>query len=266
MESVIITDPLFRDVVSLARVLAAWRGGLFQDHVPAARSARGIIGENLSDDDAGRLVEQCEAAAIPVATVTSGDLPVPAGAISISRLEWADAAGGLFIYTGSDEKLQLRQLGIIASAAITFTTTVTTQVKEGPSVGQKMLNTGIFMATGLPIKFGGKERTVDKTRQESDVRYYADLVLRESGRRYRLDAQRMDYAFLGSRKQYHTFGNFKVVLADLAKEHPGALQNFGTRTLLTHQPVSQLDYAGLSDLDREVRWLLALAKHHRSPS
>src|SRR5205807_6892905 len=118
---------------------------------------------------------------------------------------------------------------LIAAAAITITSSTTKHVKEGPSAAQKIASAGLMLATGLPIRIGGKERTVEKTQHRSDLVFYMDVLYRVPSRRLRVDAQSFDYSFLKERKLYQIMGNFKLLVGDLVKVAPEAWQNHGTR-------------------------------------
>jgi hypothetical protein len=150
------------------------------------------------------------------------------------------------------------QLVLVAVAGFSVTSTTTKNVKEVPSTAQKIASMGIFLTTGLPIKVGGKERTVEKTQTQSDLVFYADLLYKDPARRLRIDALRFDYSFLKDRKVYQVFGNFKLLVADLAQGAPGAWRNHGTKILLEGKPIRMMGYETLADLERETRWLLTL--------
>jgi hypothetical protein len=150
-------------------------------------------------------------------------------------------------------------VALVAAAAFTQRSSRTVKTEEGPSTGQRALGLGITLATGLPPSlFGvGGKKEVEKTVESSELVYFADAYAGSPLRRFRLDAQGFDYSCLGEQKGYDAPGNFRKALQALAG---GAKKlNAGAVGLLAGQPVRQLGYESLADLEREARWLLTLA-------
>jgi hypothetical protein len=269
---VILARPDGREPVVLAKALAAARKTPLQDQMMAAKNGWGILAENLSETDAQNLVQALQASAVERAAIPATSLvQLPEAKPAVTR-----------------DSIPTPQLVLVAAAAFTITSTTTKSVKEGPSAAQKVLSTAILLGTGLPIKIGGKERTVEKTQQHSDLVFYLDLLYKEPpatqqggrspdvwrpSRRLRVDALRFNYAFLNERKLYQVLGNFKLLVGDLVKAAPEAWQNHGTRILMENKPpatsaggrspdawrsIQTMGYRSLADLERETRWLLTL--------
>ena len=228
--------------MALAKALAAVRKTPLQDQMIAAKRSWGILAENLSETDAQDLVQQLRPGGVET-------IMLPQSALT-SLPEAKPAA----LY----DPLASAKPVLLAAAAITVTSTTTKSVKEGPSAAQKVLNTAILLGTGLPIKIGGKERTVEKTQQQSDLAFFMDVYYPAPLRRFRVDAAHFDYSFLTERKLFQIFGNFKLLVGDLAKGSPEAWHNHGTKILLEGKPIQTMGYGSLADLERESRWLLTL--------
>jgi hypothetical protein len=243
---VILTKPELPEPMVVARALAAIRKTPVQDQVQAARSSWGVIAENLEAQDGQILANALNEAGLASALVPALS-PLPEAKPVV---RWDPSVA--------------EDLILIAAAGITITSTTTKSIKEGPTSAQKLLNTGILLTTGLPIHFGGKERTVEKTQQNSDLLLYLDLVYKNPARRRRLDAQQFDYSFLKERKLYFILGNFKLMLGDLARQVPAAWRNHGTKVLLENKPIPTMGYESLDDLERETRWLLTLQQSRKS--
>jgi hypothetical protein len=242
--AVLLARPEARDPMVLAKALAAVRKTPLQDQIVAAKNGWGIIAENLGEAEAQNLVQQLHQAGVEsLALPSSSFVPLP---------EAKPAA--------TIELLMAAQPVLVAAAGITITSTTTRTVKEGPSAAQKVLSTAILLGTGLPIKIGGRERSVEKTQQHSELIFYLDLLYKDPFRRLRVAAQHFDYSFLKERKLYQIFGNFKLLVGDLAKAAPQAWRNHGTRVLLEGKPMQTMGYGSLTDLERETRWLLTLMK------
>lgn len=230
------------DPMVLARALSAVRGTPVQDQVLAAKRAWGIIAEGLSEREATTLGEALRSSGVEC-TVSS--------AAALVELPAVEAAPTL-------ETLPAARPVLIAVAGITVTTQATVTEKKGSSGAQKAASTAIMMATGLPIKVGGRKRTVEKTREEQHLAFYADLHYEDPGRRCRIDASHFDFSCLGDRMLYHAQGNLKLLTADIVSAAPEAGLNHGARVLLEGRPIRTMGYGSLEDLEREARWLLTL--------
>jgi hypothetical protein len=239
---VLLTRPEQRDPMALAKALASARKTPLQDQIIAAKNGWGVVAENLSEPAAQNLVKQLRQDSLETVALPSTSL--------VQVLETVPA-------TKFEPLLSLQPI-LIAAAGLTITTMTTKTVKEGPSTGQKVLSTAIFLGTGLPIRIGGKERTIEKNQQVSDLVFYVDLMYKDPLRRLRISAANFDYSFLKERKLYQLLGNFKLLLGDLVKRTSEAWTNHGARVLLENKPIQTMGYASLADLERETRWLLTL--------
>jgi hypothetical protein len=239
---VVLTKRELPEPMVLAKALAAARKTPLQDQVRTAKKAWGIVAENVKEDEAKTLVERLDACGIASAAMPMPALvPLP----EVRALKQWDPS----LTDGAV---------LIAAAGMTVTSTTTQMVKEGPSTSQKILSTAIMLGTGLPIKIGGKERTVEKRQEVSDRLFYADLFYKDPLRRWRVDAMHFDYSFLKERKLYQVFGNFKLLVSDFAQAVPPAWRNHGASVLLEGKPIQTMGYESIADLERECRWLLTL--------
>jgi hypothetical protein len=242
--AVLLSQPETRDPMALAKALSTVRKTPLQDQVVLAKNCWGIVSDQLRREEAEALAQSLGRAGMPCQSCPTSSIPTlppVEEVVSIASLPSAPPV-------------------LIASAAITLTSTTTRSVKEGPSATQKILSTGLLLTTGLPIHIGGKERTVEKTSHHSDLAFYLDLIYQNPSRRLRANAQKFDYAFLKERKLYQVFGNFKLLVGDVVKASPDAIRNHGTRVLLEGKPIQTMGYSSLEDIERECRWLLALQK------
>jgi hypothetical protein len=233
------------DAMDLARALAKVRGAPVQDQVLEARSARGIVAEGLSEDDARSLGRSLRSSGFPVALA-------PAGAVAtLPEAEPAREKGAL----------PAAPPFLVAAAPVTVTTRGRGTKRSGPSPGQKAASTAILMTTGMPIRVGGRTREGEPAREEEKLTFWTDLYYEDPGRRLRIDASRFDFSCLGERMLYQGHANLKLLLGDIVRDAPEAWLNRGTRVLLDGAPLRALDYRSLDDLDRESRWLLTLRAH-----
>ena len=238
--SVILARPEPPEPMALAKALSAVRRTPLQDQINAAKRAWGILAENLTESEGSRFAGALREAGIETAVV-----PAPAALPEAQPVK-------------SFESALSDRLILVAAAGMTVTSTTTKTVKEGPSAGQKILSAGILLSTGLPIKIGGSEHTVEKKQTQSDRVFFLDLLYKDPARRRRIDALHFDYSFLQERKLYQVFANFKLLISDLVQTAPAAWRNYGTKVLLEGKPVQTMGYDSLTDLERETRWLLTL--------
>jgi len=240
--SVILATPEYPDIMALAKALAAIRRAPVQDQVHVAKRAWGIISEHLSEADAGTLVDSLRRAGIECRVVAGEAIAPLPPAETLLKMEAGVADS----------------LALIAAAGYTVVSAVAGTGTEGPKSALKIINAGILLTTGLPIKLGGKERKGTKTHEVSETVYQIDLVGGTPHRRWRVQASHFDYSFLKERKQYQSFANFKLLLGDLVAASPQAWRNRGTQAILSGQPLHTMGYETLADLEREAKWLLTL--------
>lgn len=230
------------DPIALAKALAAVRGTPLQDQALEARRAWGIVADDLSKAEAQELGKALREAGVECAvgpTAALAELPAVEPADTLDALPDASPI-------------------LIAVAGITITTTTTKTEKKGPSGAQKAASTAIMATTGLPIKIGGRKRTVQTTQEEQSLVFFADLYYEAPSRRLRIDASHFDFSCLQERMLYQALGNLKLLVGDLVEAAPEAWTNHGARVLLEGKPVRTMGYADLDDLEREARWLLTL--------
>jgi hypothetical protein len=239
---VLLTQAEQRDPLALAKALAAIRKTPVPDQSVAAKNCWGLFEIGSNENSARELSQGLTAAGISNRIIPSSRLAPLPDPIPLDRFDGLSGVG----------------LILIAAAGVTVTHKTTRTVKQGPSGTDKVLSAGVFLATGIPIKFGPKEEKIKKEQTQSDLVFYVDLLYQNPPRRLRIDALHFDYSFLKERKQYHVQGNFKLLLGDIAKLAPEAWRNHGTRLIQEGLPLNRLGYSSLTDLERETRWLLTL--------
>jgi hypothetical protein len=228
--------------MALAKALAAARETPVQDQMLVARRAWGIVAEDLPESEARALGKALRSSGMECAvgrTAALAELPAVEGARTADALPAAPPI-------------------LIAVAGLTVTTTTTRSEKKGPSGAQKVASAAIMMSTGLPIRIGGRKRSVEKTQEEQSLVFYADLYYERPSRRLRIEASHFDFSCLGERMLYQSQGNLKLLIHDLVHAAPEAWMNHGTRVLVEARPIRTMGYASLEDLEREARWLLTL--------
>lgn len=230
------------DPMALAKALASVRETPVQDQVLAANKAWGIVAEDLPESEARALGQ----------ALGSTGLKCTAGpTAALAKLPEVEAAATV-------DELPAAHPILISVAGITVTTTTTKTEKHGPSGAQKMASAAIMMSTGIPIRIGGRKRSVEKTQEEQSLVFYADLYYEDPSKRLRIDASHFDFSCLEERMLHLAQGNLKLLIGDLFQAAPGAWINHGTRVFLEGRPIRMMGYGSLEDLEREARWLLTL--------
>ena len=256
--AVLLAEPERRDPGAVAKALAAHRGIPFQDAARLAKGTWGIAGEELSEEEARKLVERLGEAGLKGLALPANllvELPAPRPA---AKAELEGEGLRAFLGPGEAALVPWSRLALIAAAGLQQTSVKTVAVKEGPTAAQQMANLGIMMATGLPIKVGGKENVVQKKLETSELVFFLDLYFGEPASRVRIDAQGFDYSCLKERMTHHVLGNFKTLALEISSRAPAAWASRGLDVLRKGLPVSTMGYGSLADLDRESRWLLTL--------
>lgn len=149
-------------------------------------------------------------------------------------------------------------VALVVAGAFTERSSKTVKTEEEAGSGERALAIGITLATGLPPSlFGvGGKKEVERRIEKSELLFYADVYAGKPLRRLRLDAQDFDYSVLGERKGYDAPGNFRKVLESVCSG--AARLGTGAKGLLVGQPIRQLGYETIADMEREARWLLTL--------
>jgi hypothetical protein len=172
------------DPMALAKALAAIRETPVQDQVLVAKRAWGIVAEDLSESQARALGQALRSSGVECAVAPTG---------ALAKLPGGEVARTV-------DALPAAQPLLIAVAGITVSTTTTTTEKKGPSGAQKVASAAIMMSTGLPIRIGGRKRSVEQPHEEQRLVFYADLYYESPFRRWQIDASQFDFSCLKERK------------------------------------------------------------------
>ncbi|MBI5209341.1 MAG: hypothetical protein HY927_05135 [Elusimicrobia bacterium] len=255
--AVLLRGPELPEQARCAGAVAAFRQVPFCDAARLARSAWGIMGEDMEKGEAEGLAAALEEAGAPAVALPQGLLEPPPAPGQAVGMEF-DALGlRLLDKAGAPAEMRWDRVALVAAAGFKETTVKKLTVKEGPTLTQKAASMGLMMA-GLPIRVGGKERVVEKTIEDVELLFFLDLFERRPPRRFRVDAREFDYSCLGPGMQPCSAENFRALVGLLAARAPRALRSRGSQVLLGRQPVNTMGYDSLADLERESRWRLTL--------
>lgn len=254
--AVLLREPARFDAKAAATVLAKRSTLPAESLLPLVRRNWGIMGEPSPAEEAEALAEDLESAGQPaVAVPVSLIEPVPPPTAVTKAVLSGD---GFDVEAGKAgaprERLTWTHLKVLCAGVVAGSTQKT--VTEGPSLAEKATRLGLTVATGLPL-LGSKEKSKQVTQETRAP--FVELVFAEPARRLRILAAEFDYAALGAKMGYSAELNFRALTAELASRAPAALRSRGARGVLEKAPSGQLAYESFEDVEREARWLQALA-------
>ena len=221
--------------------------------MPALRRDWGILMEPSPAEEAEALADALTKAGQPAIAVPISLLEYPPAPMTVAKAELAGDGFDVVAAEGS-ERLSWSRLRVISAGAVSHSDLKS--VTEGPSLAEKSVRLGLTMATGLPL-MGGKAKTRQVLTQRRES--FIELIFVEPARRVRIMAGHFDYAALGDKMSYSAELNFRALVGELAGRAPAALRCKGARGVLAKAPSGELAYESFEELEREERWLLALA-------
>jgi len=256
--AVLLKNPKTYHPPTIAKVIQAFREIPYQDAIHLARASWGILGENLEKVKAENLIDL-----LPVASLEGvlwpqdklSDLPM---AKALTGLEFSDDTLRINIKGGESQVFSWSEIKITAAAGFNSETFKVTKQEKGSSFGQKMMDVGILMSTGIPMGLFRKKKEAVQSQRSVDFMYFMDLFFKDSLERYRIDAQAFDYSCLKEKMVYNVLGNLRALITEITQKGKGSLWNKGVRDILESRPVSSMDYRSLDEIERECRWLACL--------
>lgn len=254
--AVLLRKPEQLDFHALAAVLARRRGCPVLDAMHEARACWGILGEGQDEAAAKKEAAALTEAGFDALALPQSLLEDPAPAVSVVKGELG--AEEASFSTAAGEAVPAGNTVLLCAAIIKRTVTQTVMVRKESSMGQKAMQMGLLMATGLPIKMPGASKEESKTIASSELTGILDIVLEKPARRLRVLSEGFDYSCLKGDKTYDTLTNLRALGRRLAALRPQAARNRGLRFILDSRPQRDMGYEALKDLERECRWLLTL--------
>jgi len=230
------------------------------DQIARARRAWGVLAENLDRRAADDLSLSLAENGLPAVPVAQRLILPPPRALATKSLSWDDAelrtvAGGAAL-----EPVAWADIAVLAAASLPQTVTRTIKIAPEMDLGKEALKLGLTLVTGIPMLGGGKKEET-KVVRTSDITLVFDMVA--PGLCLRVIADSFDYTSLGALKTYGAAANFKILFGEIAKRATAATLNRGARLLLDGKPLRDLGHESDEDLNREDRWLWALAERRR---
>lgn len=244
--AVLLADEDQLQLGAIGQAIAAFKKIPLQDAMHEAKICWGLVADGIADGDAVGLISHLQKQNISAISTPSANVRTlpPAQVVSKDMFPWGD--------------FPFEKIRVLGAAPIKESTSRKIQEKQGPTVGQRAASIGIMMATGLPIPIGPKSKTVEKTITDSEIEFYLDIITEDPTERRRIVGGNFNYMFLKERMLYNTIGNFRLLLSELVARAPKARRSRGLKMLVDSQPLSQMGYETVADLERECRWLYSL--------
>ena len=261
--SVILSQPDEFNLEKIAKIIAAYKNVPLFDTRIMARHSLGFLGEGLSESDARLIVSFADEEGVKTVLLEDekvAALPKPALVTS------ADCGQDGFSFTaasgGPVSKIPWKDICLFCAVCLKEESSSLKTVKQGRSQTQKIMSIGILMSTGIPIKIG-KDKQITQSVTEKELHFFADIFFKSASdpvQRLHIEAERIDFSYLGPRKLPNTAGNFNLLVRDIASRAGLAILNKGMKMLLAGQPLAAVGYDSSDDYEKECRWLLTLAE------
>jgi hypothetical protein len=254
--AVVLRAPCSFDAKKVSSVLAARSAAVTAESwLPVVRRGWGIVAEPSAAEEAEALAAALCAAGLAAVAVPVSLLEEPPAALAVTKAELAGDGFDVLAGRGNVERRRLiwTHMKVLSAGAVAATSQKT--VTEGPSSSEKAIRLGATMVTGLPL-MGGKSTTRQVTEERRTP--FIELVFTSPAVRVRVLAADFDYTALGAKMSYSAELNFRALVIELAARAPAALRGKGARGILSKAPSGELAYESFEDVQREVRWLLAL--------
>lgn len=255
--SVLLAEPAGVEAGALGRFFESVKKVPRIDAQRLARRCWGVLGNGLSEQEAGALVRSAESAGIRTVSVEDGsvaDLGLP---VLVHGVRFEDQRVVFLVgVPPSPRPVALEEIRLLSVASLRKDTNVTKIHKEDPSLGRKIAGVGVLLTTGLPIGFG-KAKETQRTQTETEWILFLD-IFGDAGR-WRVVPSQFDFSGLGAEKTTAGADNLRRLFARFQRSAPKALVNRGARCWQEGRPINTAGYDEPADVDQESRWLLTLA-------
>lgn len=115
-----------------------------------------------------------------------------------------------------------------------------------------ILEVGVFMVVGLPLRFSDKRKTTKAIKTNRFISF-GEIVTRQGDALY-FNPDRFDFSGLGDQKQFNVALNYRMIFSEFSRLCPVSF-NWGARFLLNDMPLSMASYLRTKDFETELRWL-----------
>jgi hypothetical protein len=260
--AVISDSPEAHRAPALAPAVAEVLGVPVADAARRVLRSRGILFERIAAPAAGNLAADLRSRGCAVRVLPMAALPEPPDPIRLTGLSFAEEGLVARLRAGGSATAPWDRPVLAALARFPFgiRREVTVREEPGPGAATAALAGKLFVGVSFGLDEG---REVQKVVERTEDRALVDILLDRPRARWRIQVsaeEGFDFSGLGPAKRYAPLENLRTLLAALAAALPDLPLGPGARLLLDRGRLSTLGYREAGDLDREVRWLAALAE------
>jgi hypothetical protein len=224
------------------------------DAATMAQDAFGVLVQGLELADAGRLLQALNAQGIEAEMVDEASLPPLPPPRPCRR---ADPRPDAFVpcdHLGRPHELEWSKVILLAAGAVPMREMkhTTKQRVVGYSAGAPYG----YHALADDSPYGGAiTRTVHSDKEVESVKLLLDVLLAEAPGRYRIDAEKFHFGYLGERRAPNRTKNYLQLVGACLQNATGAVLNRGAEELL-NDPTAVLQYRSEHAFEEETVWLL----------
>ena len=255
--SVCLTSYQLPPLNDIAKPFAQFRNILVPDALPLIKHRWGLVEENLEQSEAERLSKLFMEAGLAnvVISGTMVENNMPPHAVAAIRVD--EKGMGVSVQADAWQIIPWKAFSLLGVAVLKEKIMHTTTKEQGPSAQEKLLKTGILLATGIPLPMTRKSK-VTTTTEETNLHYYLDLFIDRPRLRLRLEGHKLDYQFLKEKMVMSAQENFRTLLREFLKHAPQVLRNGSFERMASPQALAITYHDSVKSFDQECRWLLTL--------
>jgi len=213
------------------------------DAVRLTRDAFGILVRNLPGDRARLLQRALVAEGVETDIVNQADLPELPGVKRLSHAAVSDGGISFSDMHGRSARVIWNNVLLVAAGRV--------------NTGRRKSRTRYTTKVRVGYR-GSVTKTVvaeKKYERGSEWKLLLDIVVARPRARLRVQGDRFNYAYLGSRRQSQRWANFSLLGLDVVNRSKRAGLNMGAASLLD-DPRTTYDYPNIGTFEEEMTWLL----------
>jgi len=219
-----------------------------------AKDAFGILVQGLDLADAGRLLQALAAVGVDAEMIDDQTLPPLPPARPCRRAEARPDAFVACDHLGRPQEFEWSKVLLLAAGGVPMMefkhSTEERVVGYTAGPGRGMYGYGYGTDSGGVIT-----RTVHKDREERNVKLLLDVLLAEAPGRYRIDAEKFNFDYLGDRMVHSREKNYLALVGDCIGCAGAAILNRGGAGIC-QQSATLLEYPSKHAFEEETQWLL----------
>lgn len=220
-----------------------------------ARDAFGILVQGLDLADAGRLLQALASVGVDAEMIDEQTLPPLPPARPCRRAEARPDAFVACDHLGRPHEIAWAKVLLLAAGGVPM-------VEFKHSTEERVVGYSAGAGGGGLYAYGYGDtesraitRTVHKDKEERNVKLLLDVLLAEAPGRYRIDAEKFNFAYLGDRMVRSREKNYLALVGDCIGCAGAAILNRGAAGIC-QQNATLLEYPSKHAFEEETQWLL----------